>query len=238
MKTIDFQIHINGWWFMIWLHVWSKLRCRPTIIGFCNCFLPKFWMETLSGSSALAWGRRLSRALALTEYSRNPRGTRSRRGTSAVRSRTWVQEEYVSLQDIFPKQNLTDSPMHRSRGRSVHLFHESSEDVVLHGLINALLRRAEVVQHDLAHLVVRNTTPTIWYSAKIWTNVTHFGQGIHPSWIPPTLSRSQFRCWRWRRWLGAAPTTGGRGATPRLPCMRSLKAPARCSLPASRCTET
>ena len=156
---------------MIWLHVWSKLRCRPTIICFCcNCVLPKFWMETLSDSSALAWGRRLSRALALTEYSKNPRGTLSRRGTSAVRSRTWVQEEYASLQEVCPKQNVTDSPMHRSRGRSVHLLHESSEDVVLHRLINALLGRAEVVQHDLAHLVMRNTTPTIGYSAKIWTN--------------------------------------------------------------------
>ena len=61
--------------------------------------------------------------------------------------------------------------MHWSRGRSVHLLHESAEDVALHCLIDALLGRAEVVQHDLAHLVMRNTASSIGYSEKIMKNV-------------------------------------------------------------------
>ena len=56
--------------------------------------------------------------------------------------------------------------MHWSRGRSVHLLHESAEYVALHCLIDALLGRAEVVQHDLAHLVVWNTASSIGYSDK------------------------------------------------------------------------
>ena len=56
--------------------------------------------------------------------------------------------------------------MHWSRGRSVHLLHESAEDVALHCLIDALLGRAEVVEHDLAHLVVRNTASSVGYSEE------------------------------------------------------------------------